>query len=448
MKTLFIIPYIPYPLDSGGSQAFFSMVENLEHDNDIHIIFPGTCHDADRIRDLEDIWKNVTFYPYFYAKDEKPVDFGGLYMSEEEKQYYHSSFLSHVFNFYDSLKRKVARYRRHHIIYDDCSALARRCSLLTNRDYYLTEGFVRHVENISHREKYDFIQVEFYEFLPLYMILPKDSFKIFVHHELRFIRLDNELGLFRDPTLSEKLQVERIRLTELSMLDKYDIIITLTDTDKKILVGQHIDSNKIRVSPATITYDGIQKHEFKKCGLDFVFVGNNNHFPNYDGVTWLCVEVLPYLRKLSSEFRIHVVGKWDKRISDLYKKKYPEISFEGFVGDLHAYLNGKISIVPIRIGSGMRMKILDAVNSFSPVITTSKGIEGQDFYDGEDCMIVDDPEQFANAMISLAKDKDLQRKFTENASIKLVRIYPKDKMLQIRSGIYSEIFRKISAIDE
>ena len=304
------------------------------------------------------------------------------------------------------------------------------------------------LENISHREKYDFIQVEFYEFLPLYMILPKDSFKIFVHHELRFIRLDNELGLFRDPTLSEKLQVERIRLTELSMLDKYDIIITLTDTDKKILVGQHIDSNKIRVSPATITYDGIQKHEFKKCGLDFVFVGNNNHFPNYDGVTWLCVEVLPYLRKLSSEFRIHVVGKWDKRISDLYKKKYPEISFEGFVGDLHAYLNGKISIVPIRIGSGMRMKILDAVNSFSPVITTSKGIEGQDFYDGEDCMIVDDPEQFANAMISLAKDEDLQRKFTENASIKLVRIYPKDKMLQIRSGIYSEIFRKISAIDE
>ena len=53
-----------------------------------------------------------------------------------------------------------------------------------------------------------------------------------------------------------------------------------------------------------------------------------------------------------------------------------------------------------------------------------------------------------NSSINLAKDEDLQRKFTENASIKLGRIYPKDKMLQIRSGIYSEIFRKISAIDE
>ena len=66
------------------------------------------------------------------------------------------------------------------------------------------------------------------------------------------------------------------------------------------------------------------------------------------------------------------------------------------------FLKGSVAVVPIRIGSGMRMKILDAVLSKVPFVTTAKGVEGIDFKDGEDCLIVDDPAGFAEAVIALS----------------------------------------------
>ena len=56
----------------------------------------------------------------------------------------------------------------------------------------------------------------------------------------------------------------------------------------------------------------------------------------------------------------------------------PEMELVGYVEDLREYLNGSIVLVPIRIGSGMRMKILDAVSSMASFVTTTKGVEGID----------------------------------------------------------------------
>lgn len=66
-------------------------------------------------------------------------------------------------------------------------------------------------------------------------------------------------------------------------------------------------------------------------------------------------------------------------------------------------------MVPIRIGSGMRMKILDAINSKSPLITTTKGVEGLNFINEEECLIADTPDAFANAIIRLLNDTNLQK---------------------------------------
>lgn len=76
------------------------------------------------------------------------------------------------------------------------------------------------------------------------------------------------------------------------------------------------------------------------------------------------------------------------------QSEYPELKLAGYVEDLGSFLKGSVAVVPIRIGSGMRMKILDAVLSKVPFVTTAKGVEGIDFKDGEDCLIVDDPAGF------------------------------------------------------
>ena len=436
MKLLFIVPYTPYPLDSGGNQAFFSMIENIRRDNEVHLITPVFPHDEENFNALKGIWTDVEFHPYRYG-EERPTEFVKEAVTEDEKRHYNSPFFNFITYLSASSKRKIARYRRKHPrLIEDCGELVRKHSMLIYTCPFLTEGFLRHVENIS-RDGFDCIQVEFYEFLPLYRFLPEDTFRIFVHHELHFVRLENELALFGNATHEERLLAERHKMEEIGMLSRYDRIITLTETDRKIL-SDYLPQEKISVSPAIITV-GKQQTEFKECGADFVFIGGNGHFPNYDGVNWLCREILPELRKRMSSFRIHIVGRWDKKIAALYSIRYPEVVFEGFVPDIQNFLSGKISIVPIRIGSGMRMKILDAVNSHSPFITTEKGVEGQDFVNGTDCIIADSAEAFAEAMESLSRDTALQRTLAANAFTKLHSMYDPEEMLKIRKDIYSEI---------
>lgn len=104
-----------------------------------------------------------------------------------------------------------------------------------------------------------------------------------------------------------------------------------------------------------------------------------------------------------------------KKLSD----SCPELEFVGYIEDLHAFLQGSVSVVPVRIGSGMRMKILDAISSRIPVVTTTKGVEGIDLRDGEECLKADSADEFVDTIIRLLGDVNLQK----NWSTKLIIDY-------------------------
>ena len=111
----------------------------------------------------------------------------------------------------------------------------------------------------------------------------------------------------------------------------------------------------------------------------------------------------------------------------------------GFIPELSAYLNGKISIIPIRIGSGMRMKVLESIQAQSPIVITSKGIEGQDFDHETDCLIADAPADFSAAIARLVADRELQEKVCKNAKNKIKQHYLPQEMIEKRLSIYREI---------
>ena len=111
----------------------------------------------------------------------------------------------------------------------------------------------------------------------------------------------------------------------------------------------------------------------------------------------------------------------------------------GFIPDLAAHISGSIALIPIRIGSGMRMKALDAVAAQVPIITTTKGIEGIDLRNEEECLIADSPEAFADAIIRLSQNTDLQKKLSANASERLKALYQPECMLEKRMNVYREI---------
>ena len=171
------------------------------------------------------------------------------------------------------------------------------------------------------------------------------------------------------------------------------------------------------------------------------FVGSENHNPNLDAATWFCKEIAPLLRKKNFQFTFKLIGSWHGKYIKYLQKICPELKLTGFVENLYDAINGSIAIVPIRIGSGMRMKILDAIQSETPFVTTSKGCEGLDFSNGKECLIADTPQDFADAIINISDNTDMQEKMIKNARTKLNTIYQPQEMLNKRMNIYNDILK-------
>ena len=119
-----------------------------------------------------------------------------------------------------------------------------------------------------------------------------------------------------------------------------------------------------------------------------------------------------------------MIGTWKSRYVKSLQAVCPEMELVGYVEDLREYLNGSIVLVPIRIGSGMRMKILDAVSSMASFVTTTNGVEG-----------------IAAAVIRLEADKKLQVRLATQALKRLRELYNPQEMLERRLAVYDEILQ-------
>lgn len=428
MKILLILPNLPYPLDSGGNQAIFSMISAMQERYETSIITVGSQKRFDAaVQELKALWPDVKFHLSApYSRWQYPV--------AEAKS---GSKFKIVRYFAESFSRKYFRIKSKDCLkkLDSNNLLKLRTTINENPMDASHLLMYEKIQELHKNEHYDIIQAEFSEFINAAYYLPDDVRKVFVHHEIGFVRRRNEFELMEGTGIGTKALLEKQKDAEIAALRRFDNIIVLTEVDKQILVSEGLDADKIYVSGAVVAGESI---EFSPCGNDFVFVGGNSHHPNFDGVLWLKEKVMPILHSRGFEPHIHIVGPWRRQLASRLSAAEPSFIFDGFVEDITAYLNGKISLVPIRIGSGMRMKILDAVTAGSPFITTAKGVEGQNFKNMKDCIICDDAEEFADWMIKLANDKTLQQSLAESAKATLDTRYIPREMVRHRMAFYDK----------
>lgn len=449
MKLLYIIPYIPYPLNSGGNQAFFTITDHIRKKYDLSLmLFAHTSKDKENIDKLRKLWPNVTFYvfePHVKTVENNSAASSSPYdnMSWLDKR--SCKFFEFLKN---SMTRKIERRKRKYAITktDDSSEENKEIDFVrSNSSLYLNTGdfsprFCQYVEQVS-RKGFDIIQVEFYDYLRMVHLFPKNVKTVFVHHELRFVRNENELSLFKLLLPEDKLFFEKEKALELSYLSYFDAVVTLTEIDKQIL-SKYIPEEKIFVSPA-ITQSVSYEHKQFRPATELVFVGSGAHFPNADAMVWFCKEVLPLIRKkLPVVPKVNIIGSWNKNLVSSLSKLGDEICFPGFVDDLQEFVNGRISIVPIRIGSGMRMKILDSIFAAAPIVTSSKGCEGLPMTDGENCLIADDKEAFADAVVRIVTDKALQERLVLTAQQSKTSMLNEQDLFEKRVSVYEALTKK------
>ncbi len=149
--------------------------------------------------------------------------------------------------------------------------------------------------------------------------------------------------------------------------------------------------------------------------LGMVFAGKMEFRPNVDGVTWFCAEILPRIRAEIPLAHITIVGqKPAPRIAAL--KQRPGVDVTGWVSDTRPFVaDAAVYVVPLRMGSGTRLKVLEAMAKGKAIVSTTRGTEGIDAVPDRDIITADTPEAFARAVIDLLRDPDRRRLLGRNA---------------------------------
>ena len=210
-------------------------------------------------------------------------------------------------------------------------------------------------------------------------------------------------------------QWRKLKHYEALVMRHCDAVVAVADEDRDTLLGLAPGAT-IGVVP-----NGVDTSYFSRAAMatgrvgaltfgapTLVFSGTLDFRPNVDAAIWFAGEVLPRVRARRPDARLLVVGK---RPTPALRRLADEgmLLLTGEVPDARPYLAGAaVYIVPMRIGGGVRLKLLEALALELPVVSTSMGAEGvSGLRAGEHCLIADDPAGFAAATLRLLGDRAL-----------------------------------------
>jgi glycosyltransferase involved in cell wall biosynthesis len=160
-----------------------------------------------------------------------------------------------------------------------------------------------------------------------------------------------------------------------------------------------------------------------------VFVGSMDWLPNIDGMRWFCEDILPRIRAQRPDCRLSIVGRSPTREMQRLAERDPLIEVTGTVPDVRPWLwKAALSIVPLRIGGGTRMKIYEAMAAKTPVVSTAIGAEGLDVNPALDIAIADDAGSFARACLDLMASENRRTAQAEAAWALVEREFGWDKI--------------------
>lgn len=146
-----------------------------------------------------------------------------------------------------------------------------------------------------------------------------------------------------------------------------------------------------------------------------VFAGQMTYGPNADGARWMAEEILPRLRSRVPGVRLDIVGRAGPEVQALQHVEGVRVC--GFVDRIDDALRDATAVVvPLRQGSGTRIKILEAWAHRLPVVSTTIGAEGLGAVDGVDALLADDPDAFASACRRVLTDAGLRNRLAVNGA--------------------------------
>lgn len=290
-------------------------------------------------------------------------------------------------------------------------------NLLFSRQPYIASrfhltGFTRVLEQLLTEETFDLIQLEG-PYMGLYLpdIRSMDRIPVSlrahnVEHQIWMRKAKHETHPFRRCYL--KHMARRLRTFEKRVAEACNFLIPISPLDEAAFREQGIRT-PMKTIPAGLSITryppGILPME-----PTLFFIGALDWMPNQEGLEWFLEKVFPALTGQIPNLRFHVAGR-NAPEQMTRKLEHPLITFHGEVEDAVAFMKAyRVMVVPLKTGSGIRIKVLEGMAMGKPVITTQVGIEGIGATHGKEALVSDSPEEWTELLaMLLTRDEEATR---------------------------------------
>ena len=258
------------------------------------------------------------------------------------------------------------------------------------------------------------------DFLAPSINVPEDlpSRKVLFQHNVESMIWERHATVPQHPIrkVYMRRQWRKMERFESHMCRHFDHVVAVSENDA------HIMNERYHISSVSAVPTGVDIAFFARGaassheGTELVFVGSMDWMPNDDGIRWFAESVFPLVRLRIPNAQLTIVGRSPSASMRRLANRVAGIDVIGTVPDVRPYLErAAISVVPLRIGGGTRLKIFEAMAVGIPIVSTSVGAEGLPVVNGDHLLIADSPEAQTAAIVSLLRDREAARRMAERA---------------------------------
>ena len=398
MKILMLTPYVPYPPSSGGQIRTLNLLKYLSKNNQITLVaLYKNNKEKGYLSHLKTYCKNI----YLCQRPEKPWKFENI----RKAIFSFSPFLV-VRNYSQEAKKTISK-------------------LLKEEEY-----------DVIHAETFYIMPHIPQTNIPILLVEQTIEYKVYQH----FV---NSIFFLLRPILS--LDILKLKYWERFYWRKANLVATVSKSDEQI-INDLEPGNRTTIIPngagEEMIIDKLNEKNFNQPTI--LFQGNYFWLQNVEAALFLINQIYPLLAKSIPNLKIIISGqnaqkiKIEKSINlkivdnkpedqELVKKYFREAT---------------IFIAPIFGPGGTRLKILAAMASGTPVIATQTGLEGLDVVDGENALVANTAQEFADKITTILKNRKEYEKIRNNAYQMVKEKYNWEKISEKLEKVYRSIGKK------
>lgn len=407
MRILFLCLRCPYPPQRGDKIRSYHFIKQLSKRNDITLVFFAESDaDIEAVKHLEPFCERiewVRFRPYFASIN---------------------------------------------------TALHCLSRIPLQVHYWYSLQMQRKIDKLLDEQKFDLIHAQLFR-MGQYVKKVEGPVKILDLCDSLALNLSRRAELDCTPKrFLVKLEEKRVRQYEVDIMQSFDRGTVVANFDRDYLLKQD-NSLKLSVVPMGVDLNYFHPHYnnidesnesngtptkvSSDTSKNLLFTGTMNYFPNSDAVIYFCNEIYPLIQKQNPNVNFYIVGNHPtEQVSRLGENK--GVIVTGYVPDIRPYFEkASVFVAPMRAGSGIQTKNLEAMAMGTPVVTTSIGAMGLEAEIGKELLTADTPQDFANNVNHLLENPEIQQQIGFAGRKRIEDSYDWSILVEKLEQVYTDI---------